>query len=875
MNSIIPQILINNTYLIVEKVGEGGFGEVYKAVDLSFRSLVAIKKLFRNYADNINFVSMFYKEASIAKTLVHDNIVRVSHFWVDENSKEFYILMDYVNGKSLEYIINKCRKQNIKMPFEVVWYVAVNLAKVLHYLHMGAKHPITDELYNLVYMDLSPGNVLISFDGKIKITDFGVTRTKQSIEQDRRVIIAGKYAYMSPEQILGEKIDFRTDIFSLGVVLYEMLTYEEFLKKDVNEIKEIITQAKFDFEKLKDINVPQEFISILEKTLKKNKEERYSSALEMYRDLRALFKEKFEEDIESNFVEFLNNTLNEEKQIEKEKQDKIFSDIFEGDIKKILENPLIEKVNCIDFIPGTTTQVLSKAKTEQKEQQLQQIPEEEKGKTIFEEVGNWLIQKIKLYRKRITRVVVSFFIALILFLLIDTFIVPGHITIYGKKIYSYLFPPDVIISLTPPKGKVTVTSRKTQKVIYSGYYFSPIELRNLLPGSYEIVAEEENLPTIRRVISISEDIKSKKQTIELTYTVNIAVYSDPSNATILINGTKVGKTPWVGESLAEKIAIQLEYSNFEPLGSIGKEEKKGRCIVDFTQTSEDRIFKDVDKDFWVVKSSNLAYRGLTYILFGNIPKKINVNSEPKDVIVFLNDKQQAEGTTPVSLLLPKGKHKISFKPSPPYLPTELEINVTEDSPINYYVELKKNIIIYAYDKKTKTPLKAKFNIINTDIKGVTPSTISILPKTYKISFLDLEGKYISETFVFDLKSVDKVSAYLELKKPKVSFVVLNANDKAPIENAYIWIDMQIVGKTEKTGKFTTEVSEGERNIKVIADGFDIYTTTVTLSAAQEKTIEVYLYPSVIKCPKCGAEYPSNTQFDYCIKCGTKLPKPQK
>jgi len=297
MNNFLPQVLINNTYLIVEKIGEGGFGEVYKAVDLSFRNFVAIKKLFRNYSENINFVSMFYKEASIAKTLVHDNIVRVSHFWVDEDSKEFYILMDYVNGKSLEYIINKCRKQNIKIPFEFIWYVAVNLAKVLHYLHLGAKHPITGEPYNLVYMDLSPGNVLISFEGKIKITDFGVTKTKQSIEQDKRTIIAGKYAYMSPEQILGEKVDFRTDIFSLGIILYEMLTYEDFLKKDVEEIKQIITQAKFDFERLKEINIPQEFISILEKTLKKNKEERYSSALEIYRDLRSLFKEKFEEAI--------------------------------------------------------------------------------------------------------------------------------------------------------------------------------------------------------------------------------------------------------------------------------------------------------------------------------------------------------------------------------------------------------------------------------------------------------------------------------------------------------------------------------------------------------------------------------------------------
>lgn len=900
-----PQILINNTYLTVEKIGAGGFGEVYKAIDLSFKNFVAVKSLFKKYSENINFVSMFYNEASIAKTLIHDNIVRIYHFWVDEKGR-YYILMDYVYGKGLDYIIEKCRKQKISIPYEVSCYIALILAKVLHYLHNTARHPLTGIPYNLVYMDLSPGNVLVSFDGKIKITDFGVTRTKQAIEQEKSSFIVGKYAYMSPEQIMGEKLDFRTDIYSLGIILYELLTLEDLSSKNPQEIKEFVTQDKFDFNnKIKALSVSKDILDILEKALKKNREERYSSSLEMYRDIRSLFKEKFEEDIETHFVEFIKNILNEERETEKKKQDVLFENL---DVSKIINNSAIEKVQCIDYIPGTTTVVIATAKSsssaaesnqtiqpseEEEKKTKKELPQEEtplpeqplhieeKGKTIFEEAGNWILQKMRIYKKRIINIMFGLFISLITFLTLDIFVIPSHITIYGKKIYSYLFPADIVVSLTPPKGRIKIISRKTGEQIYSASYVSPVEVRKLVPGSYEIVAETEGLPTIKKVITISEDMKSKKQQIELVYTINLAIYSDPSGASVYINGTKVGKTPFTSEVLAEKTAIQLEYSGFEKLGSVGKEEKEGKCIVDFTQTQQEKIFKNVDTKYWVAKSSDLGNQGFTYILIGKIPKKIDLNSDPSNVEVFVDDETRSVGFTPLSLLFTKGTYKIYFKPSYPYQPTTLEIEVSENSLANYNVELKKALLIYVFDKKTKNPIKAKFAIINTDIKGITsyssPAKVYLLPRSYKISFSDLEDKYISESFVYNVRNIDRIIAFLQPKKAKILFKIFDATTNQPVENAYIWINEQVLGKVDKNGEFTAEVSGvlENYNIKIVASNYDVVITTTNVSISETRVMTIYLLPSIIKCPNCSTEYPSNTQFENCIKCGTKLPKEKK
>lgn len=858
--------LINNTYVVVETIGYGGFGEVWKAVDLSFKNFVAIKKLFKEYSENINFISMFYKEASIAKELIHDNIVRVYRFWTDEQGG-YYILMDYVYGKNLEYIIKKCKEKDIKIPWVVVCYIGLTLSKVLDFLHKTAKNPITGEPYNLVYMDLSPGNVMISFDGKIKITDFGVTRAKKSLESSKK-FIAGKYNYMSPEQIVGGEVDFRTDIFSLGIILYELLTFENYQNRSLEEIKEIIVNAKFDFEKLRKLEIPISLYEIIEKMLKKNKEERYSSAFEVYRDLRAIFKEKYEYEIEENFVSFVDNILKSEKELEGKKNEFILSSI---DINEITNNPAIEKINCVDFIPGSTVIPVSLQREEQKQPKKEEI-QEEKGKTIFEEVGSWLIQQIKIYKKRIIRVSISFFISLFLFFIIDTFIVPKHLTPIGKKIYSYINPPDLILTVTPPKGSVTVVSRKTQKEIFSGYYYQPIELRKLLPGTYEILLKEEGYIPVKRVVTIDEEAKGKKQRIELMFTVNLAIYSDPSGATIYLNGAKIGTTPWIGEVLAEKTAIQLEYPNFEVLGSAGKEEKEGKCILDLTQTSQQKVFKDVDSNYWIAQSSTLAYRGFTYILVGKLPRKININSYPENTLVFLNDSNETKGSTPLTLLLPKGTYKITLKPTPEYETKQTEISVTETSQTEYYFELRRYVTISAYDKITNQPIKVNYKILGTEISGITPAKVLLYPKTYKILFYDTQGRYLNNEFLINVKTDNFVKANLQLRNPKVLFEVVDEKTKNPISDVFIWIDNEIKGKTDAQGKLQIEISTGTKQLRAVATKYETFRSSFSANFAEDKHIFITLKLSNIKCPNCGEEYPGDTLYEFCIKCGTKLPK---
>ena len=208
-------------YRIVRDLGIGGMARVSLATlegPAGFSKRYVVKRILPEFARNPQFARMFANEARVAALLDHPNIVRVFEF--ERDSGNYYLVMEYVDGASLDQIVRAARKGGVPLGPDFAVDVGLPLARALAYAH-GRKLPDGRSL-DLVHRDVSPGNVLISREGTVKLTDFGVV--KSSITTTVAGAVKGKLSYMAPEQISGQKVDHRSDLFSLGVVLYEVAT---------------------------------------------------------------------------------------------------------------------------------------------------------------------------------------------------------------------------------------------------------------------------------------------------------------------------------------------------------------------------------------------------------------------------------------------------------------------------------------------------------------------------------------------------------------------------------------------------------------------------------------------------------------------------
>jgi tRNA A-37 threonylcarbamoyl transferase component Bud32 len=208
--------LVLGRYVVVDRIAAGGMAELYVARvngPKSFEKAVALKLLHPHLADDPEFVRMFEKEARIAATLDHPNIVQVID--VDAVGAERFLVLEYVHGRDLRRILAKAGP----LPLGAAVRVVVDVARALHFAH--GKRDAGGRLLGLVHRDVSPANVLVSFHGAVKLADFGIAKMVEHTSQTATGSIKGKFGYMAPEQYLQEGVDPRSDVFSLGVVLYE------------------------------------------------------------------------------------------------------------------------------------------------------------------------------------------------------------------------------------------------------------------------------------------------------------------------------------------------------------------------------------------------------------------------------------------------------------------------------------------------------------------------------------------------------------------------------------------------------------------------------------------------------------------------------
>lgn len=276
-------------YEILEKIASGGMADVYKARRSGvegFQKIVAIKKILPHLADNEQFIGMFADEAKLAAQLSHPNVVHI-HDLGKIDAGGYFIAMEYVDGRDLRAILHSAREVSTPMPVPLAIYVASKVASALDYAHRR-RDPGGKELA-IVHRDVSPQNILISYEGEIKLCDFGIAKAASKASTTQSGALKGKLQYMSPEQAWGRPIDHRSDLFSLGAVLFEMLTGEKLFRGDSDlNLLEKVRAAEVPVPSSRNPEIPKSLDAILGKTLAREPDERYGSASDLLRDLEAV-----------------------------------------------------------------------------------------------------------------------------------------------------------------------------------------------------------------------------------------------------------------------------------------------------------------------------------------------------------------------------------------------------------------------------------------------------------------------------------------------------------------------------------------------------------------------------------------------------------
>lgn len=211
-------------YRLVRRIGAGGMAEIWKAKvsgPAGFEKVLAIKRILPQHTADEDFVDMFIEEAKLAAQLHHPNIVQVFDFGMSDE-QDYFIAMEYVAGPNLSALQKRLRKAGVQLPMEVALYIVQEACKGLAHAHVardGMGRPL-----GLIHRDVSPQNLLISYGGEVKITDFGIAKVADAATRTTEGQVRGKLSYMSPEQARVKPLDHRSDIFSLGVVLYDLIT---------------------------------------------------------------------------------------------------------------------------------------------------------------------------------------------------------------------------------------------------------------------------------------------------------------------------------------------------------------------------------------------------------------------------------------------------------------------------------------------------------------------------------------------------------------------------------------------------------------------------------------------------------------------------
>nr|HEX4317512.1 serine/threonine-protein kinase [Kofleriaceae bacterium] len=277
-------------YHLLDRIAFGGMAEIYRAKTFDAAGqphLVAVKRVLAHLAEDDDFIQMLVDEAKIASVLRHGNIARVYEF--ARAHGEYFIAMEHVDGKDMRTVLERCRTKKKPIPPEHAAYVAAEVGAALHAAHSAVDS--RGRPLRIIHRDVSPSNIICSYAGEVKLCDFGIAKATLSRVTTKTGVIKGKVKYMSPEQALGRKLDHRSDVFSLGSCLYEMLTrIPPFTATNEMDLLIKVRDAKYRPVGELTPGIPPELETITDKCLTRSRANRYQTAAEVEGDLRTFLR---------------------------------------------------------------------------------------------------------------------------------------------------------------------------------------------------------------------------------------------------------------------------------------------------------------------------------------------------------------------------------------------------------------------------------------------------------------------------------------------------------------------------------------------------------------------------------------------------------
>lgn len=283
---VLPTQLFGK-YRVVRDLNKGGMAQVFLAVldgPDGFAKTFVIKRILPEYARDPSFAQMFVNEAKVAAMMSHPNIVQVFEFSKEQG--EYFLSMEYVSGASLDRLVRVARKVGVSPGPRVAVEVGIAVANALHYAHTFTRPDGTP--LNIVHRDISPDNILLSREGVAKLADFGVVKSDLNTQVTTAGVVKGKWAYMSPQQVASLPVDHRSDLFSLGVILYEVCTGRRLFKGDtLAATVTAVMKAEVPPPSKSIPDFPPRLERILLRSLAREPKDRYQSAADLAADLEA------------------------------------------------------------------------------------------------------------------------------------------------------------------------------------------------------------------------------------------------------------------------------------------------------------------------------------------------------------------------------------------------------------------------------------------------------------------------------------------------------------------------------------------------------------------------------------------------------------